>query len=84
MARPKFCQDLKSELTAAYQRKLHFLFAQEFDYFKASDEVYITKNLAFVLTCVDALGSGLPDFSWYKIPKWGEMYQMATKFTKWP
>jgi hypothetical protein len=26
---------------------------------------------------------GLPDFSWYKIPKWGEIYQMTTKYTKW-
>jgi hypothetical protein len=34
---------------------------------------------------------GLPDFSWYKIPKTGKnipnghkIYQMAIKFTKWP
>jgi hypothetical protein len=26
----------------------------------------------------------LPDFSWYKIPKRGEIYQMTTKYTKWP
>jgi hypothetical protein len=27
---------------------------------------------------------GLPDFSWYNIPKRGEKYQMTTKYTKWP
>jgi hypothetical protein len=27
---------------------------------------------------------GLPDFSWYKIPKLGEIFQMTTKYTKWP
>jgi hypothetical protein len=26
----------------------------------------------------------LPDFSWSKIPKWGEIYQITTKYTKWP
>jgi hypothetical protein len=25
---------------------------------------------------------GLPDFSWYKIPKLGEIFQMTTKYTK--
>jgi hypothetical protein len=30
------------------------------------------------------LGTGLPDFYWYSIPKTGKMYQMNTKFTKWP
>jgi hypothetical protein len=28
--------------------------------------------------------SGLPDFSWYKIPKGGKIYQMTTKYIKWP
>jgi hypothetical protein len=28
--------------------------------------------------------SGLPDFSWYKIPKRGKIYQMTTKYIKWP
>jgi hypothetical protein len=27
---------------------------------------------------------GLPDFSGYKIPKQGEIYQMTTKYTEWP
>jgi hypothetical protein len=27
------------------------------------------------------LPAGLPDFSWYKIPKQGKIYQMATKYT---
>jgi hypothetical protein len=27
---------------------------------------------------------GLPDFSCYKIPKRGEIYQMTTNYTKWP
>jgi hypothetical protein len=26
--------------------------------------------------------TGLPDFSWYKIPKRGKIYQMTTKYTK--
>jgi hypothetical protein len=26
----------------------------------------------------------LPDFSWYNIPKWGKIYQMTSKYTKWP
>jgi hypothetical protein len=26
-----------------------------------------------------SLGSGLPDFSWYKIPKLGNIYQITTK-----
>jgi hypothetical protein len=25
---------------------------------------------------------GLPDFSWYNIPKWLKIYQKATKYTK--
>jgi hypothetical protein len=28
--------------------------------------------------------AGLPDFSWYKIPERGKIYQMTTKYTKWP
>jgi hypothetical protein len=29
--------------------------------------------------------AGLPDFPWYKIPKWGKIiYHMTTKYTKWP
>jgi hypothetical protein len=28
--------------------------------------------------------SGLPDFSWYNIPKWEKIYQMTTKYTQWP
>jgi hypothetical protein len=28
--------------------------------------------------------AGLPDFSWYNIPKWGKICQMITKYTKWP
>jgi hypothetical protein len=28
--------------------------------------------------------AGLPDFSWFKIPKRGEIYQMITKYTNWP
>jgi hypothetical protein len=27
--------------------------------------------------------SGLPDFSWSKIPKWRKIYQITTKYTKW-
>jgi hypothetical protein len=27
---------------------------------------------------------GLPDFSWSKIPKRGKIYQITTKYTKWP
>jgi hypothetical protein len=30
------------------------------------------------------LEPGLPDFSWYNIPKGGKIYQMTTKYTKWP
>jgi hypothetical protein len=26
----------------------------------------------------------LPDFSWYSIPKQGKIYQIATKYTKYP
>jgi hypothetical protein len=27
---------------------------------------------------------GLPDFSWYKIPKMGKIYHITIKYTKWP
>jgi hypothetical protein len=27
---------------------------------------------------------GLPDFAWYNTPKLGKIYQMITKYTKWP
>jgi protoporphyrinogen oxidase len=27
--------------------------------------------------------SGLPDFSWYNIPKWEKIYQITIKYTKW-
>jgi hypothetical protein len=27
---------------------------------------------------------GLPDFSWYNLPKWGKSFQMTVKYTKWP
>jgi hypothetical protein len=27
---------------------------------------------------------GLPDFSWYNIPKRGKMYQITIKYIKWP
>jgi hypothetical protein len=28
--------------------------------------------------------AGLPDFSFYSIPKSGKIYQTTTKYTKWP
>jgi hypothetical protein len=28
--------------------------------------------------------AGLPDFSWFKIPKLGKIYQITTKYTKSP
>jgi hypothetical protein len=31
-----------------------------------------------------ATRAGLPDFSWYKIPKRGKIYQMAIKYFQWP
>jgi hypothetical protein len=31
-----------------------------------------------------ATGAGLPDFSWYNIPKRGKIYQITIKYTKWP
>jgi protoporphyrinogen oxidase len=31
-----------------------------------------------------ATRSGLPDCSWYNIPKREKIYQIATKYTKWP
>jgi hypothetical protein len=37
---------------------------------------------------LDCLGfifkTGLPDFSWFKIPKRGKIIQITTKYTKWP
>jgi hypothetical protein len=27
---------------------------------------------------------GLPGFSWYKIPKWGKIYQISMNYTKCP
>jgi hypothetical protein len=30
------------------------------------------------------LRTGLPDLSWYNIPKRGKLYQMTIKYTKWP
>jgi hypothetical protein len=29
------------------------------------------------------LPAGLPDFSWYNIPKRGKIYQITTKYNKW-
>jgi hypothetical protein len=29
-------------------------------------------------------GAGLPDFSWYNIPKRGKTYQITIKYSKWP
>jgi hypothetical protein len=31
-----------------------------------------------------AFGAGLPDFSWYNIPKRDKIYQMTLKYTKGP
>jgi hypothetical protein len=28
--------------------------------------------------------TGLPDFSWFNKSKWGKMYQITVKYTKWP
>jgi protoporphyrinogen oxidase len=30
------------------------------------------------------VGPGLPDFSWYNVPKREKYTKMTTKFTKWP
>jgi hypothetical protein len=32
-----------------------------------------------ILWATDWLRTGLPDFSWHNIPKWGKIYQIATK-----
>jgi hypothetical protein len=29
-------------------------------------------------------GPGLPDFTWYNLPKREQKYQINTKYTKWP
>jgi hypothetical protein len=31
----------------------------------------------------ESIRAGLPDFSWYMIPKPEKMYQMNTKYTEW-
>jgi hypothetical protein len=28
--------------------------------------------------------AGLPDFSWFNIPKWEKIYQMTIQYTRWP
>jgi hypothetical protein len=35
-----------------------------------------------ILACNGFRRPGLPDFSWYIIPKRGKIHQMATKYTK--
>jgi hypothetical protein len=35
-----------------------------------------------LMTWVPEAGTGLPDFSWYNIPKRGKIYQMTIKYTK--
>jgi hypothetical protein len=44
------------------------------------DAMPVEKNVTQKHVCVP----GLPDFSWYKIPKRGKIYQMTTKYSKWP
>jgi hypothetical protein len=38
----------------------------------------------FATSSLELQISGLPDFSWYSIPKRGKIYQMTTNYTKWP
>jgi hypothetical protein len=40
----------------------------------------MVQMISFSLMMIEA---GLPDFSWYMIPKPEKMYQMNTKCTKW-
>jgi hypothetical protein len=35
-------------------------------------------------SCKVGLNAGLPDFSRSKVPKRGKIYQITTKYTKWP
>jgi hypothetical protein len=44
-------------------------------------KVEMIEYLKFLRTM---MRTGLPDFSWYNIPKRGKMYQITTKYTKLP
>jgi hypothetical protein len=39
------------------------------------------KNNKIQLTV--ALRAGLPEFSWYNVPKWEEIYQTTINYIKW-
>jgi hypothetical protein len=47
--------------------------------FEASSSAY---NL--VLAHGPVMGAGLPDYSWFNIPKGENIFHMTTKYTKWP
>jgi hypothetical protein len=48
------------------------------------------ENNIFCDKCIRAATSGgsweagLPVFSWYNLPTWRKIYQIATKYIKWP
>jgi hypothetical protein len=49
-------------------------------------KMFATSNRGNELMALKSLRDpfpGLPDFSPYKIPKRGKLYQMTTKYTKW-
>jgi hypothetical protein len=50
---------------------------QEWNFDKFMTEHLLRKNRSF-----PGFETGLPDFSWSKIPKRGKIYQITTKYTK--
>jgi hypothetical protein len=59
-------------------KKLKF-FIVRMSYFQASAKFYSTDDFPF-----GSSGAGLPDYSWYNIPKQGKYTQFSPKSTKWP
>jgi hypothetical protein len=51
---------------------------------KLSDILKAFQRCRHLRSRVRALLQGLPDFSWYNIPKRGKIYKITTKFTKFP
>jgi hypothetical protein len=56
----------------------------EITVYKPTPEAGFKIHINFVMPVLAVLAALLPDFSRYKIPKRGKIYQMTTKYTKWP
>jgi hypothetical protein len=75
---------LAKKLAFLHKTKLNYAKIGSLHWFLRKTPIFCRKLATIAENCDQNINPGLPNFSWHNIPKRGKMYQMTTKYNKWP